>query len=232
MKSIMEEASSVFKATEKAWTAAGKPSEFTVKILEEAESRFFGLSGTPAKIALVFDEKHLPKAASSQRDSSRSRATTEKRQPRERRERPQREQREPRQPREPRESRQRAPREEKPTQRKSPVKSIRQEKKPAQPAQQTENKPQEKKLPRWNDEMVAAVEKWTQSTLDAIGKSNANFTTEVKNYHLKIMFNAPIFVDEEKERQLFRSFAHLIMQSLRNTFKKGFRGYKIILNSK
>ena len=55
----MEEASSVIKAVDKGWQRAGKPQEFTVKILEEAEYNFLGMSTKPAKIALFFDEKKV-----------------------------------------------------------------------------------------------------------------------------------------------------------------------------
>ncbi|MGB8467683.1 MAG: hypothetical protein WCE21_01645 [Candidatus Babeliales bacterium] len=54
MKSIIQESSSVAKAIEQAWTAAGKPQEFTVKVFEEAQRNFFGLTTKSAKIALLF----------------------------------------------------------------------------------------------------------------------------------------------------------------------------------
>ena len=57
MKSIMEEASSLSKAIDRAWNRAGKPSKFTVRVLEEPEHNMFGLTVKSAKIALFFDEK-------------------------------------------------------------------------------------------------------------------------------------------------------------------------------
>lgn len=57
MKSLMEEASSIFKAIETAWNRAGKPQEFSIKILEHPEKSFFGLNTVKsAKIALLFNE--------------------------------------------------------------------------------------------------------------------------------------------------------------------------------
>lgn len=53
----MQEASSLSKAIDQAWTRAGKPAEFTVKILEEPEHNMFGLTTKPAKIAFFFDER-------------------------------------------------------------------------------------------------------------------------------------------------------------------------------
>ncbi len=57
MKSIMEEASSFTKAIEQAWQRAGKPTEFTVKILEEAKRNFLGFTTQSAKIALFFNDQ-------------------------------------------------------------------------------------------------------------------------------------------------------------------------------
>lgn len=58
MKSIMQEASSVAKAIEKAWISAGKPKEFSVKVFEEAQKNFIGFTTRSAKIALFFNETH------------------------------------------------------------------------------------------------------------------------------------------------------------------------------
>lgn len=56
MKSMMEEASSVFKAIENCWSRAGKPEEFTVKILELPQKNFLGITTKAAKIALFYNQ--------------------------------------------------------------------------------------------------------------------------------------------------------------------------------
>jgi len=62
MKSIIQEASSIAKAIQKSWEKAGKPTEFSIKILEEEEKNFIGLTKKPAKIAIFFtDKKTYPK---------------------------------------------------------------------------------------------------------------------------------------------------------------------------
>lgn len=64
MKSIIQEASSVAKAIEAAWLKAGKPQNFSIKIFQEAEKNFFGITSKPAKIAILFNdfiEEHAPK---------------------------------------------------------------------------------------------------------------------------------------------------------------------------
>lgn len=61
MKSIMEEASSILKAIEKGWHNAGQPKEFTVKIFEEPQKNFIGITTKNAKIGLFFNEEQLAK---------------------------------------------------------------------------------------------------------------------------------------------------------------------------
>ena len=61
MKSIMEEASSIAKAIEKGWTKAGKPKEFTIKVFEEPQKNFFGITTRSAKVGIFFTELPTPK---------------------------------------------------------------------------------------------------------------------------------------------------------------------------
>lgn len=56
MKSVIQEASSLIKAIEKGWEKAGKPREFTVRILEEAQRNFLGLTTKQAKVGIFFTE--------------------------------------------------------------------------------------------------------------------------------------------------------------------------------
>lgn len=105
---------------------------------------------------------------------------------------------------------------------------------PEQPRTNQAIKKEEKRefQPRefWSEEMLGFSKEWLKETLIQM-KIQTTFTTDVKNYYLKISFDNPLLGDSEREKLLFRSFAHLIMQSLRNKFKKGFRGYKVILTS-
>ena len=54
MKSIIEQASSIMKAIEKAWDQAEKPKEFSIKVFEKEERNFFGMTTKPAKIGIFF----------------------------------------------------------------------------------------------------------------------------------------------------------------------------------
>jgi len=83
----------------------------------------------------------------------------------------------------------------------------------------------------WTDEMVATARNWMKDMLDKLKKSDVTFTTEVKRYHLKFLFNKPLEADEAKEKNMFRNFAHLIMQTVRNRSKKQFKYHKVVLTS-
>jgi hypothetical protein len=57
MKSIIQEGNSIAKAVEQAWLEADRPKSFSVKVLQESEKNFFGITTKSAKIALMFQEE-------------------------------------------------------------------------------------------------------------------------------------------------------------------------------
>jgi len=81
----------------------------------------------------------------------------------------------------------------------------------------------------WTDELVTAAHKWIKQSLLAMERPDISFNTNVNKYYLRFTFDKPIFEDEEKERNLFRSFSFLMLQALRNKFKRPLRGFKIVL---
>jgi predicted RNA-binding protein Jag len=207
MKSIVEEASSVVKAIEKGWVQAGKPQEFSIKVFEAEQKNFLGMTTKSAKIAIFYGEQRVNNARHEAHD--RRTSSTNQQHPRK-------QARPAHQPK----ARDFAP------------EPAHEQARPAArahtPAQVQERTPKE----AWTDEMVKSAEHWLRDTLRLMNLSHRSFTTESKNYYLKFNFNGPLIDDAERERLLFRSLAHLVMQTLRNKFKKGFRGFKIILNSR
>src|SRR3989304_9153035 len=59
MKSILHEGASIVKAIEKAWKESGKPSEFTVNVLEVGEKNFLGLTKRPAVVSISYDPRKV-----------------------------------------------------------------------------------------------------------------------------------------------------------------------------
>ena len=77
MKSLVEEASTIAKAIEKAWIAAGKPQSFSIKIFEHPETNFLGFVKKSAKIGIFFEPviapvKQADKPSYSRQSSQRS----------------------------------------------------------------------------------------------------------------------------------------------------------------
>lgn len=188
MKSIIQEASSVLKAIEKAWVSAEKPQEFTIKIFEESEKNFIGMTVKPAKIGIFFTEESLPKK------DNRPKKETFKRKI--------------------------------PPIKKQTTKSV--EKKEEAPVTVVpEQKPQKRVM--WTNEMIEAARKWIDNALKAMEKPSINFTTDVNNYYLRFVFDQPVAATDEKERELFRSFSFLLLQTLKRKFKRPLRGFKVVL---
>lgn len=202
MKSIVEEASSIAKAIENGWIRAGKPQEFTVRIFEEPEKNFLGFSKKPAKVGLFY--KEIP-APAIKKDSKRQ--------------------------------------QQRPQQTQRPFADRRQQQKPQQPQQmsliskpQGQQVPQQRpveqqKQPKWSPQLVDGSKEWIQTMLKTIDKDSTSFAIEQKQYFLTIRFAHPIFNDSRKEQFLFKNWSHLLLQALRHRFKRGLRGYKIIITS-
>jgi len=180
MKSIMEEASSTIKAIEKAWYSAGKPSEFSVKIFEQEEKNFFGMTSKQAKIGIFFKEEETKL-----RDYPPSREA-----------------------------------------KKSvfPKKELRKTSKTVK----TSRAPHPR-IEQWTKDMVKSAEEWVKKNLIFMDLPNVQFNTAVSNNYLTFYFTIPIINESAKEKVLFRSFAHLIMVSLRNKFKTDFKHLKVVL---
>lgn len=80
----------------------------------------------------------------------------------------------------------------------------------------------------WNQDMLNTSTQWLNTTIKNIN-NNASFTVEPTGHHLRIVFNQPLLENKDKERQLLRSFSILLLQTLRNKFKRPLRGFKIVL---
>lgn len=215
MKSIVEQASSVMKAIENGWLQAGKPAEFTVKVYEHGVKNFFGMSVEPAKICILYEDKSAKNVVlkGQQRQEggakeNRKEADTHVEQ-RKNRNLPL---QQPLQPK-----------------KQFAAEHMEGHKTSKEENEQADRVPSTKII--WTDELVEASKQWLTTTLAVMNKSDARFNLEAKKYHLIITFAHPVLEDQEREKALFRSFSYVLMQSLRNRFKKGLRGFRIILNS-
>ena len=80
--------------------------------------------------------------------------------------------------------------------------------------------------------MVEMSENWIKTTLKLMGLPNIQFLIKVVGNNLRVQFKNPVLDNRIKEKILFRSFAYLIMSTMRNTFRQGFRNLKVVLTIK
>jgi predicted RNA-binding protein Jag len=233
MKSIMEEASSVAKAIEKGWVRAGKPQEFSVKVFEEAQKNFIGMTTKSAKVGLFFEENSRMPSGKPHEKRTLDRSADKNQRPK-----PQQQQ----------------DRQQKPAYPNSNDRSAQDRSKMQQPdrsadRQRFETKPQDKSLfakqeqqrppardhgtstSPWSPELVDTAQEWLKGSLSVLGQSNVTFAAEVERYALRVTFPKLITQNSEKEKMLFRSWAYLLMQALRQKYKRPLKGLKVILMS-
>ena len=210
MKSIVQEGSTISKAVESAWQVAGKPKEFTVKVLETPEHNFIGMTTRSAKVALFFKQAISRPEKSSRFDRSSSRPTRQKRQPRETRA-PRRETEGPRRKPQPQRDQER-PREER------------------SPREERPKRQEEFDGVFWSPDMLVMADNWLKGSLSAMDLASITYKTDVNRLYLKIAFDQPLREDVGTERQIFRSFAALLMQHMRNRLKRPLKGFKVVLS--
>ena len=211
----MHEASSLSKAIEQGWIKAGKPQEFTIRILEEPQKNFFVLTTKLAKIALFFEDivttpkqnVHYKGNAQKQkyeRDELRSKEQLL-------RNKTSREQT----------SRMRFQTNEKIE---KPVKNE-----PPREAVIAEPSLSKQRQPLWNEDMIHSTKEWLTKALHSIEKDSITFTIEPQRWHLRITLSMPIYADPQKEKHMLASLATILLETLKRQFKTGLRGHKIVL---
>lgn len=206
MKSIMEEASSIFKAIEKGWTRAGKPIEFSVKVYEEAHHNFLGMTTKPAKIGIFFNDsavktKQAEKAVTPKPEKSKTL---------------------------------KSPKTAKAEQQgqKHDKKIKKQQLQPSKTVAEAPSQPQTsaKKEQPWSQEMIVTAKDYLNDTLKILNLNN-KYTVDSSHLYLKFIFNEPLYADLNRQKQFFASLATLIIQMLKKRFKRPLKGYKIILQT-
>jgi predicted RNA-binding protein Jag len=256
MKSIIEQASSIIKAIEKAWNQAEKPKEFSIKIFEQEERNFFGMSTKPAKIGIFFGndkpsthEKPISRPQQKIKECRSSFVKTTEDRPSSPKVTPVIENKtnaksvtqQPAQKVQSTSLRQTTPQAKHNNQPYSAEASFDKlrmsggrptahatEKAQQPKAADTENKPH-RIAATWNDTMITTTHNWLKQTLSLMGLPAVSFNSEVAGKNLKLTFAAPLIADPMQEKQLFRSFAHLIVSSLRNQYKQEIKNLKVVL---
>ena len=206
MKSLLQEGSSIVKAVEKAWCDAGKPSEFTVKILHEGEQNFLGFSKTPAIVSIIYDpQKQTKKTVErlnvpEQRRENSFRGNTRRRGEGENSD-------------------------------NRVVRRQEQDKANQNNAQQGPKPVKTKTYPFWDDTWVGEITAWFNEVLK-IMNITVPFQTSVDKQTLTVMFKEPVLQGLDEEHVLFASFSFLFIQFLKKLHRRRFSGYRLLVTSK
>lgn len=262
MKSIMEEASSITKAIESAWNRAGKPQEFTIKVLEHPETNFFGLKTVKsAKIAIFFNELTVrqpvrpesparpsrpapsaktptlrPLPSSSEQDRSKgSYQRPERRAPQaESQQRPEYQKRTAPAPRpEQRDQRdQRDTRETREVREREPREPREHRSYDQRPSYEPRNNDRQESRDVWTPELVSAAQEWLKETVALMGYSDIQIIPAISQNYLKLQLDKPIADDARQEELQLKSWGNLLIESLREKFNKPFRSLRIIIESR
>jgi hypothetical protein len=200
MKSIMQEASSIRKAIEEGWIKAGRPHEFTIKILEEPQTNLMGLFTTrSAKIALFFDDfkkPHTPSLPSQPANKSFNQKPKEVSTERTHQSR----------------------------QYPKKTESVHH----TSPARESHHDIQ--KTPAlWNEQMVQLAHTWLEQMLTHMKIASLPFTIEPQNFYLRITLTRPILNEADKEKHLLATLSTLLLETIKKQFKNSLRGHKIVL---
>lgn len=219
---MLHEASSIINAIEKAWTESGKPSEFTIKILEEGEKGFLGFAKRPAIVSITFNAVRAPeKNKFKERDLQQKRPRPDYA-PRQL-DRNERNQQQPDRTRpQSADTQEFIRRQQQSASSKAGQANV--EKKAAQ--SQGPLSPEESQI--WVAEWVSYVSQGLTDLLKVL-PFQANFTTKIDNKILSVMFDKPLMENEDENRAVSASISYILMQYLKRKYKKKFRGYQILV---
>lgn len=229
MKSLIEEASSVSKAIEKAWERAGKPHSFSVKIFEFPEKNFIGMTTKYAKVGVFFEDKKISETAL--KSHEKTTPITVKKQFEKK-------------------SSAHIPVNPKAKEiennetaqsvefiKKNKIKShvIEDTKKQDFPAELKCSASNTEQIPNqitatWSIEMKTHLETWLKRVLSLIDLGHVEFTCHEQKNILKINFDSPLIANELKESLLYKNLSYLGMVSLRTHFKNEMKNLKILLS--
>jgi hypothetical protein len=223
MKSIMEQASSIIKAIEKAWISADSPKEFSVKVFEKEEKNFFGMTTKPAKIGIFFNDAFpVPVEKSSIKDGEKKNNPNITKPV----VRPVKQQAQA-----PQQTKNREHVVQKQTPVSRPVAAPKQEQRSQEQLQKRVVSASEssQSTTHWTSTLQDAAQAWVSKALVLMNKEGVTFTSEIEGKNLMVTFNKPLLLNPMQEKQLFRSIAHLVIASLRNQYKNEIKDLKIVL---
>jgi predicted RNA-binding protein Jag len=202
MKSILQEGSSIFKAVEQAWSTAGKPQEFTVKVLESESRNFLGITTKPAIISITYDiksrfvrsqERVIEKSIKKQKKEKKQQLYQ---------------------------------------QTSSSVKNLKERDhvRAQKSFEKKHDTSKSKRFKGWDRELVDCSINWLNEMIRILGvKASVRYKADQRI--LNIYINKRLLEESEDEKMFFISLSHLLMQFLRRKYKKRFNNYYLIIHT-
>ncbi len=199
---MLQEAPTVSKAIERAWLEAGRPTVFTIKILEEGERSFLGIVKQQAVISIAYETKKQVE----QKTAQIVRRVPEKK-------------------KEPIHPKKKENHEVKNT-----SQHKKQEQKKEQKKEQNNNN-NKVFSDYWNEMLVGDITTWLQELVSIIG-IESQFTTKSEKSTLRITFEQNLLKELDSEKMLCVGFSNLLLQFLKKKHKRKFKGFRLMLTSK
>lgn len=233
MKSLIEEASTIGKAIEKAWERAGRPQSFSVKVFENPEYGFLGITKKYGKIALLFEDPLIvdhTKKKSANLPANNKKSKGPKRL-------------------EPKDENISSLTDGKLT--KEPSQNIiKHENTPLQAAtiktqreksyiflstdatDDSKEGPSKKQSHKyiWTEKMVEHADSIIKQMIYLLDRPDVHFNIKNEDHNLKIIFSGLLVHEPTKEYAFYKHFAHLIITALRAKFKTEFKHLRLVLS--
>lgn len=220
------EASSIIKAIETAWNESGKPSEFSIKVLEAGEKGILWFTKQPAIVSISYDPRRQTEKQASTQSEKKEYINQPRNNPNEKKKRPQ---QQDTQAHGSHENRRREQTETRPLPQHAPA----QQKQKNITSQSTTTASSERQqdlnvIHSWTEDQVTDISSWLQEIM-LILKNESSFTTTVDKKILRVFLDQYIVPEAEENKSLYISLASLFMQALKKKHKKKFQGFSIIM---
>lgn len=229
MKSLIEEASTIGKAIEKAWERAGQPQSFSVKVCENPEYGFLGMTKKYGKVVIFFDdfsdqEHHKKKTDNFSSDAKKFKPSKQEKKG---------EKEIPR-------LHEKNKKQQVHTLNKDEVVHVQPvaAKMPKEKVASTLQNELPKENPTkkqaheyiWTEPMVEHVDGIITKTISLLDRPDISFNLKNEQHNLKIIFNGLLVHEPTKEYAFYKHFAHLLITALRTKFKTEFKHLRLVLS--
>lgn len=204
MKSLLQEANTIERALDKAWNQAGKPKEFTIKVLDEGERNFLGLTRRPAIVSILYKPEKLTAAPMISRNKEER--SGEKHERRER-------------------TMQTARNNQEATRR--PDNNNDRSRRYAGTEEQRTAFNRAKSTDSWQDEWRDFVLSEIEALLSHMGISVRLSAQTTADKVLTVSLDRAILESDEDQRMLFATLSYLSIQLLKRNYKSRFAGYRV-----